>query len=161
MNLEKIYICHWKQLKERKDKLLQLLDYQGIENFTFIESYDKNDWNLTEIKSLYPYAFQRTPSGRFLNEPEISLLLKHYSIISEMSISDNPYALVLEDDVIFCDDFLINLEKSCNQLPKDWDLVWAGTCCNLHSKYIPGKYVYKENSSRCTHAYLILSLIHI
>ena len=155
MNLEKVYICHWIRLKERKNKLLQLLSHQNIKNFTFIEDYDKDNWNLVKLKELYPNVFERTPSGRFLNCSEISLLLKHYHILKDLSASDNSYALVLEDDVIFCDDFLINLEKCFTQLPKDWDLVWVGTCCNLHSNYIPGKYVYRENSSRCTHAYLI------
>ena len=155
MNLEKVYICHWKKLIDRKKELLKKLEDQNIKQFTFIEEYDKDNWNLAKLKELYPNVFERTPSGRFLNFSEISLLLKHYHILNELSVSDNSYSLVLEDDVIFCDDFLINLGKSFNQLPKDWDLVWIGTCCNLHSDYIHGKYIYRENSSRCTHAYLI------
>lgn len=155
MNLDKIYICHWKKLKERKNNILELLEEQNLKNFTFIENYDKDTWDIFELKKKFPYAFQKTPSGRFLNEPEISLLLKHYYIMQELVSSDSSYALVLEDDAVFCDNFLINLKQYFNQLPKNWDLVWVGTCCNLHSKYVEGKNIYFEKSSRCTHAYLI------
>lgn len=155
MKLEKIYICHWKKLKDRKENLLKSLGNQNIKNYVFVEDYDKDDWNLNELKKKFPYVFKKTPKGRNLNNSETSLLLKHYHIMRDLNSSDSDYALVLEDDVVFCDNFLNNLEVCYNQFPSDWDLVWVGTCCNLHSEYIEGKYVYPETSSRCTHAYLI------
>lgn len=155
MNLDKIYICHWKKLLSRKQKLLNSLNEQNIKNYIFIEDYDKDDWNEEELKNQFPDAFGKTPSGRNLNNSEISLLLKHYYIMRDLLNSDSSYALVLEDDVVFCNDFLDSLERCYNQLPSDWDFVWVGTCCNLHSKYTKGKSVYREKTSRCTHAYLI------
>ena len=155
MNLNKIYICHWKRLTDRKEELLKNLKDQNIKNYTFIEDYDKDNWDISELKKIFPHVFGKTPSGKFLNHPEISLLLKHYHIILDLYNSDNSYALVLEDDVVFCDNFLDELKNCFVDLPDDWDLVWVGTCCDLHSKYVPGKKIYPEKSSRCTHAYMI------
>jgi GR25 family glycosyltransferase involved in LPS biosynthesis len=156
MNLGKVYICHWKKLKDRKNELIEILKEENILQYEFNEKYDKDDWDIGELKKIHPYAFRKTPSGRYLNESEISLLLKHYDIIRELSSNNAEYLLVLEDDVILCDDFLDNLEKCFNELPKDWDLVWVGTCCDLHEPKIENKLVYKtKRGSRCTHAYLI------
>jgi len=156
MNLEKLYICHWKKLKNRKKEILEILKEENILEYEFNEKYDKDNWDIDELKKLYPYAFKPTPSGRYLNNSEISLLLKHYDIISQLSSNNIKYALVLEDDVILCDNFLHHLENCFEELPKDWDLVWVGTCCNLHEPKIGDKLVYKTNrGSRCTHAYLI------
>lgn len=156
MNLKKIYVCHWKKLKDRKKEVIEILDEENILEYEFNEKYDKDDWNIDELKKLYPYAFEKTPSGRYLNDSEISLLLKHYDIIRELSNTDIEYALVLEDDVILCDNFLDYLKRCFDELPKDWDLVWVGSCCNLHEPKIDDRLVYKtERGSRCTHAYLI------
>lgn len=156
MELKNIYICHWKKLKERKLNLISQLTNQNISNYSFIENYDKDEWDINQLKVLYPYAFNKTPSGRFLTNNEISLLLKHYQIIKNLSCGEDDYTLVLEDDVVLCDNFLNNLEKSYNELPKNWDLLWVGTCCNLHEPIVSNKLVYKtDRGSRCTHAYLI------
>ena len=156
MNLEKVYICHWKKLNDRKKELLEILKEENILEYEFNEKYDKDNWDIDELKKLHPYAFKPTSSGRYLNNSEISLLLKHYDIIFELSSNNIEYALVLEDDVILCDNFLYHLENCFKELPKDWDLVWVGTCCNLHEPKIGDKLAYRTNrGSRCTHAYLI------
>jgi len=155
MNLNKVYICHWKKLSNRKEKLLEDLKEQNIKNYIFIEDYDKDNWNISELKKTFPHVFKKTPSARFLNYSEISLLLKHYHIILDLYNSDDSYALVLEDDVVFCNNFLDELENCFVDFPDDWDLIWVGTCCNLHSKCVPDKKIYPEKSSRCTHAYMI------
>jgi len=156
MNLGKVYICHWKKLKDRKNEIIKILKEENILQYEFNEKYDKDEWDIDELKKIHPYAFGKTPSGRYLNDSEISLLLKHYDIIRELSSNNVEYVLVLEDDAILCDDFLDNLEKCFNELPKDWDLVWVGTCCDLHEPKIKNKLVYKtKRGSRCTHAYLI------
>jgi len=110
MNLGKVYICHWKKLKDRKNELIEILKEENILQYEFNEKYDKDEWDIDELKKIHPYAFKKTPSGRYLNNSEISLLLKHYDIIMELSSNNEEYVLVLEDDVILCDDFLDNLE---------------------------------------------------
>lgn len=150
----KTFICHWKKLKERKKVLLEILEEEKIDNYEFISDYDVDEWDVDKIKNEFPKIFDLNPKGRKLKYSEISLSLKHIKIIKEVA-KKYEYALVLEDDVILCDSFKKEFLKTFEQLPKDWDLAWVGTCCNLYSKPHDGMRISRTNGSRCTHAYII------
>jgi GR25 family glycosyltransferase involved in LPS biosynthesis len=150
----KTFICHWKKLKKRKEVLLEVLKEEKIDEYEFVTDYDVDDWNIDEIKKEFPKIFELNPKGRKLKYSEISLSLKHIKIINEVA-EKYDYALVLEDDVILCDNFQEEFLKTFQQLPENWDLGWAGTCCNLHSYPPKGMRISKTNGSRCTHAYII------
>lgn len=153
--IEKIFICHWEKLIDRKKELLTVLSEEKIFDYEFITDYDKDTWNSSEIEKEFPKIFEIVEGyNRKLKFSEISLVLKHIQIIRKIA-EKYEYALVLEDDVILCDNFLTEFEKSFNQLPKDWDLGWVGTCCGLHASPQEGKRIYLKNGSRCTHAYII------
>ena len=160
----KIFVCHWTKLKERKSHLLEVLKDENIVDYEFVEEYDSDDWDINEIGNNFPNIFGKNPEGRYLKNSEISLVLKHIKIVREVAKTYD-YALVLEDDVILCDNFLDEFKKSFEQLPEDWDLAWVGTCCGLHIPSIDDVRVYNTNieefpknfvkGSRCTHAYAI------
>lgn len=152
--MEKIFVCHWKKLTERKKHVIGVLEEEKITEYEFVEDYDSDDWIVGDIEKEFPKIFDKNPKGRNLKNSEISLVLKHIKIIREVAEKYN-YALVLEDDVILCDNFKEEFESSFNDLPEDWDLAWVGTCCNLHSNPIDGKRVSRTTGSRCTHAYVI------
>ena len=150
----KTFICHWNKLIERKSHLLEVLREENIIDYEFMEDYSSDNWNTNEIEKNFPKIFGKNPEGRKLKNSEISLVLKHIKIIKEVA-EKYDYALVLEDDVILCDDFLDEFKKSFDQLPEDWDMAWVGTCCNLHATPIKDQRIAKMGGSRCTHAYLI------
>ena len=153
--IEKIFICHWDKLSDRKKELISVLSEEKIFDYEFVCDYDKENWEEKQIRKEFPKIFEIVEGyGRKLKPSEISLCLKHIKIIREVA-KKYKYALVLEDDVILCDNFLNEFSISFHQLPNDWDVAWVGTCCGLHSPTIEGKRVYKMNGSRCTHAYLI------
>jgi GR25 family glycosyltransferase involved in LPS biosynthesis len=155
MMIEKIFICHWNKLIDRKRELIQILSEENIFDYEFICDYDTESWDKEKIREEFPKIFENVDGyDRKLKPSEISLSLKHVKIIREVAKKYN-YALVLEDDVILCDNFLTEFSQSFDQLPVDWDLAWVGTCCGLHSPNVNDKRVYTANSSRCTHAYLI------
>ncbi len=150
----KTFICHWEKLKERKKILLEVLQEENLSEYEFITDYDVDNWNIEEIKKKFPKIFDLNPKGRTLKNSEISLSLKHIEIINQVA-EKYEYALVLEDDVILCDNFQEEFLKTFEQLPEDWDLGWVGTCCNLYSKPPEGMRISKTSGSRCTHAYII------
>ena len=153
--IKKIFICHWDKLIDRKKELIRVLSEEKIFDYEFVYDYDKETWNEQEIRSQFPKIFEIVDGyDRKLKPSEISLSLKHVKIIREVA-EKYDYALVLEDDVILCDNFIEEFFNSFNQLPDDWDLSWVGTCCNLHAPAIEGKRVYQMDGSRCTHAYAI------
>lgn len=166
MKIPKIFIAHWERLIERKQNIIEQLKIHGLENFEFITDYDKDNWDINSIKKEYPKIFEIVegndpfsgiPYNRKLKYSEISLTLKHLKIIEEISEKFN-WALILEDDATFCDNFLDEFEKSFLELPNDWDLAFPGGCCNLHAPTVnySNSRVHKVSAqSRCTHGYLI------
>ena len=156
--IDKIFICHWDKLTDRKEELIKVLSEENIFDYEFVCDYDKDTWSEEEIKYDFPKIFEVVEGyGRKLKSSEISLSLKHVKIIREVA-EKYEYALVLEDDVILCDNFVEEFLESHNQLPDDWDIAWVGTCCGLHAPTSKGKRVYRVNGSRCTHAYAISNI---
>lgn len=157
----KTYICHWSKLSERKVYLSQIISSLGINDVEWVESYDKDNWDVEKIKNEYPKVFDLNPSGRHLKKSEISLLLKHCYIIKEVANGNDHYALVLEDDAQLCDNFLNLLKEYIAEMPEDWDIGWPGDCCNLSlyhfykEQYIEGKRIYAKEHSRCTHCFVL------
>jgi len=160
----KIFVLHCKKLVERKEFLLKQFEKHGITDFEFIERYDLNDNDITEKDwSIFD-----------LEDPDlkhkhsmVSLILKHiyaYKLISESYDA----GLILEDDVVFDDNFVDTLDKYITQLPEDYDMMFIGNGCNLH---IPREYqvegcnVYKkcaeptywggDGVTRCTDSYVV------
>lgn len=156
LKIDKIYICHWSKLTERKINLINHLHRLNIHDYQWVENYDKETWNIDSIKLEYPNVFEPNPKGRLLKYSEISLLLKHCWIIKDAYEHGYNDVLVLEDDVILDSEFIDKFNKFKSQLPICYDIAWVGSCCDLHAApIVEGKNVYKVNGSRCTHAYLL------
>lgn len=157
-NINEIFICHYTKLSDRKIILQEKLNTLGL-NVNWVECYDKEELNMDEL--YYTYINYNKPLNieghrdRFLKQSEISLMLKHNYIWEQMVEKNIENVLVLEDDVVFEDNFIEKFNKYTEELPSDYDLLWVGSCCNIHATITEGKYLYKENGSRCTHAYMI------
>lgn len=156
INVSKTYVCHWTKLSERKQYMQQHLAEAGINDVVWVENYDKNNWNEDEIRIDYPKAFNvMSIDNRKMRNSEISLALKHCWIIKDIFTHMYDSALILEDDVLLCSDFVNTFNRFKQDLPADWDCCWVGTCCNIHAEVIPGKNVYHGGKSRCTHAFMV------
>ncbi len=160
-NIDKIFICHYTKLAERKPILDIQIKIQKLADITtWVESYDKEEMNINELVKTLPNINNRLNilghKSRTLRMSEISLILKHNHIWKTMVDEDIENVLVLEDDAILKDNFIEEFNKYSDEIPTDYDLLWVGSCCGLHAKPLEdGKHIYKKNGSRCTHAYLI------
>ena len=139
-------ICHYTPLSDRKISVLKQLNNNNISDFNLIEIYNKEDLSKNNLEK-----FDN------LKLSEISLFLKHISIY-EKNLYNKDYIVVLEDDFIFKDNPIINIEKIINEANNNgiWDLIFSGDCCNLHYKNVENyKNLYKTNLSRGTCMYII------
>jgi len=109
---------------------------QNITNYEFIENFDK--YEITDSESS---IFDKT-----YKKSTMSLHLKHfyvYKLIAEQYEN----ALIFEDDVILCDNFMEKLNNYLTQLPTYYDMLFIGDGCNLHiekHKLIPNQNIYEK-----------------
>lgn len=157
-----IYICHYTKLPTRKPILDNQLNGLGLSEMSkWVEVYDQDDIDFEQLPKQLPninkpLKIDGRHNNRLLKKSEISLILKHNYIWNEMIDKNIDNVIVLEDDALLDSDFVNKLNNYTKDLPKDYDLLWIGSCCNLHSKKIENdKHIYMENGSRCTHGYMI------
>lgn len=157
LNIDKVYVCHYSKLTERKEKLIKQFQFHNIENYEFVECYDKDNWDKNQIRELFPKMdIDRTGGTCSLNDAEKSLLMKHCWIINDMHKNNYESVMVFEDDVVLVDNFVELFNEYKKEMPEDWDIGWVGSCFNLKEPQRPGKRVYKTSrGSRCTHAFCL------
>lgn len=153
----KIYVIHYTPLIERKKHILIQFEKQNITNYEFIEKYNKEDLNECD-KVLF---------DKSIGESMMSLMNKHFYIY-KLIAKNYENSLILEDDVVLCDNFNEILNKYINQLPNDYDMLFIGDGCNLHieaNRLTQNKNIYEkclyptiwggDGASRCTDSYII------
>jgi len=167
----KTYILHCKKFKERKlfieNQIIKLFS-----NYEFYEDYDANDLTEDIIKKYYDPCPEKQlfkfklwfeenkgiATARLLNPAEISLTIKHYEVLKKIANSSDPYAIILEDDVIFDLNFLELFKKYLKETPKDFDVIFMGSGANLKPiNTVPNKiwYLKTHPASKCADSYLI------
>lgn len=143
----KIYITHYTPLIERKENIINQLKIYNIDNYEFIEVYDRE--NLTNANIV---------KFSHITLSETSLFLKHIEIYKKyVDNNKNELVIVLEDDAIFVDNFKEKLDIYVQELEKinDWDVIFTADCCNLHIKSVKEKLFYSSNGSRGTCMYIL------
>lgn len=142
----KIYITHYTPLKERKENIIKQLNLYGINNYEFIEVYDRDILTKEDLDKFSHITLSET-----------SLFLKHIEIFKKES-NNNEVVIVLEDDAIFVDNFKEKLDKYIEELKNlnNWDVIFTAECCNLHIKNIVKEQIfYSSNGSRGTCMYIL------
>ena len=108
----KVYIINLKQSTERKESILREISKQNIKSFELIEAVDGNKLNNEELNlCTFKNKKNYNPWGPKLTYSQIGCALSHIKIYKDFINSKYEYALILEDDAIFLDNFTLNLQK--------------------------------------------------
>ena len=164
----KTYIAHYAPLKGRKKNLDELLSTVAYKDFCFVIDEPPDNF-INQHYSPSPHLWKdRTLSldygsvidYRALSKAEISLLYKHYLMFEKIASGNDSYALILEDDVIFGENFKEELKNSIEQTPPDWDFIFIGSGCSLRippRQLKPNKISYLKNhpAGKCTDSFLV------
>ena len=132
----KIFVLHYSKLVDRKKHILEQFNKQGIIDYEFIEKYDKEDLQDSDMLLF----------DKCMGKSMMSLMNKHFYVYKLIS-KNYESALIFEDDVILNDNFIENLNKYMSQLPEIFDMLFIGDGCNLHiekDKLIPNKNIYEK-----------------
>lgn len=166
-----VYIAHYSPLVERR----AFLDTQ-LAQYNIDAQWFEQEPSSQEIERLYspsPSAWKMKISQvpnqapepfRFLNKADdtadVSLAYKHIKMYEKIVEKNILTCLILEDDVIFEEDFVNRFNFNLYNLPKDWDMVFIGSGCDLRispSRLKIGKisYLKEHPASKCTDSYII------
>ena len=96
-----------------------------------LEYYEQPNYNNTPITydnftSIYNHSLGHR--GRKLSEE--SLALKQYEACRLISSMDISYGLIIEDDCVFTDNFMVKLNEKMKEFPVDWDIYYPNSCPN-------------------------------
>jgi GR25 family glycosyltransferase involved in LPS biosynthesis len=175
MKPDKIYIVHYTKLKDRYDSLVPFLENCKIP-YEFITDFDQEVLDEKILNNFYNPDKQKFENKikhlwdsnihkfRYLNKPEISCTIKHLVAIKKLSQECKNFGLILEDDVLFYDNFNKNYKTYIEKTPEDWDSIFLGDGCGvnfqndsiLRSKKINDNlFLMPPPATNCAEAYLM------
>ena len=112
------------------------------------------DYERTGLFTIHKYEVDNP--GYTMGPKTVSLHLSHYMLWNVLLRQPGDSFWVLEDDCLWDSDWRPRWEQAIKSLPKDWDLLYLGSCC---AKDKPG---WKVNDNlhvvqfpQCTHAYQV------
>lgn len=132
------------------------LKKQGILNYTFFKAINGLEINYNDNP-----LFSKTAVNQLLNAPQTyGLTLSPgaaglYATWNEIiNLYENHEDIILlEDDIVFCENFLQELKNACNNAPSDYDILYLGS----HSR----KNITNDDNLLQPHDFIKLSQVQI
>lgn len=149
----KIYLIHYKVLKERIEGIINLLlSCDSVEDIEIITSENSQvkfstvEENQKELPEGFP--------NHLTSNLERSVYHKHFRAFQKIANGGVP-AIILEDDAIFDPKEFDRFVKECEEMPSDLDWCFFGTGLNLK---LPGSGFVKHDGrlkSKCADSMLV------
>lgn len=152
ITIDKTYIIHFEKLVNRKSYLDNaIIDKVGFHNFEYIISTEESDKNILKKNS---YVF-KPEILRHLSNAEICNYEIQFGVWKKIANENYDNCLIVEDDIIFKENFNENFASLLNDVPEDYDICFIAECCNLYPNN-PHKLKFIEShTNRCCVGYII------
>lgn len=162
-----IYIINLKNRPDRKRRILNELSKHNINhsNTTIIDAINGNDLNISWLMKKNIYRNDET-IYRPMRRGEIGCYLSHIKCWDMIAESGHDYALVIEDDVVFVDNFKQKINNMLTELANyDWDVFCLGRNCKTSHGFDGfckngakiNNFLYPDVLGYATFAYIIRS----
>lgn len=134
--IDKTYIINLSRRNDKRKHMvneLTKLKGAGTElNHVFFDAIDGNDKEVTsQYKFHIPNWFDLN-SGKAMTNGEVGCALSHYSVwkdivasVENNNLSQNCNVLILEDDVIFLDNFMEKMQLYINEIDLKYDMIYV------------------------------------
>ena len=90
--IDKIFVCHWDKLTDRKKELIEVLSEENIFDYEFVCDYDKETWSEEEIKNqTFQEYYIPAPRGEIYDYKNIKIVktnIEQYLYINLRKIND-------------------------------------------------------------------------
>jgi len=127
--MDHIVVVNLERAEDRKDKLQKQFEALKISNFSFFPAYDGK--NIINAAFSVP-IIKGVGIGRKLNISEISIIISHIGALKHAQIMGYDNVIILEDDVVICEDWEKRLKELKKVLPETWEYVYLAG----HSDYV-------------------------
>jgi GR25 family glycosyltransferase involved in LPS biosynthesis len=109
------------------------------------------------LKASIPYEIDNPGSGYTIDAKHIGCSLSHWMLWKALDFGEcgTPFWMVVEDDVVFRENWRERVEKALETVPPGWDMIYPGSCCTIGRR---GKEVGDglfEGVPLCTHCYIV------
>lgn len=179
-----VFIIHYKKLTERKEYLTKTLREHGFTQVYWFDQFDRDTLTEEQLK-MYVYDEEKWMSSnavwhhydskpRPLTGPEVACTLTHIEIYKYIIENGIQKALILEDDVIFKQNFKEDFKATMDEITSlndEFDMCFLndafGWTINNYKEncgyigslnkntFIPGKHIYRMYGGRCSDSYII------
>jgi len=155
MNLPKIFCLTLKDTPKRREYAENHFKQHDLD----VEFFEGINGSKFGLKTKIPYN-DDDPNGPdyFIKEGRIGCLLSHFMLWKTIWHNNYDEILILEDDVVLCENFKEKLIELKNKLPDDWQYVFVGNCCLVPPEYqtsVRDGIIIPSHPPMCTHAYMI------
>lgn len=155
----KIFCLTLKDTPKRKEYAKKHFEIHGLD-VEFFEGINNHKFGLvTTIPYLDDIPNWKPGDYEFyISKGQIGCLLSHYMLWKTLSHLPYEEIIIVEDDVILCDDFKNKFQSFKSQLPNDWQYVFIGYCCLAGNEYqikVSDNIITTTHAPMCTHAYMI------
>ena len=165
--IDKTYIVNLARRQDKRKHMeneIDKLEKQGINlNHTFFDAIDGSDRDiLSKYKFNTPNWFDPN-SGKVMTAGEVGCALSHYLIwcdivknVENNNISDNCRVLILEDDIIFVNDFLTKLKNYVTEIDLTCDMLYVHRKpLDLENETRVSTHINRANKSYWTCGYIL------
>ena len=141
---DKIYVIHYPVLRDRKQRVQAFFRQHGITNYTFYEGNPRESVPVEKVTQFFSpdrndrlrkAASTDVTAPEVLVEPSLGAIcttISHIEVWQDLVTCGHGRCLILEDDVIFPPDALVNMDKYMDVLPDDLDIGVLHDGCGQH-----------------------------
>jgi GR25 family glycosyltransferase involved in LPS biosynthesis len=159
MFIEKIIVINLLKCEDRKIKLEENLKRVGISesDVIFLSAFDGDLLNDSFDRKIYGNLM-----GRTFAKGEISCTLSHITAIKMAKALNYKNVLILEDDIILCDDFVHKINELEKQLPENWQQIYIGAIINSYGEKVSENLynIVIDDNCMATHSYLLNNTVY-
>jgi len=130
-----IIVISLKRANERRDLIKKQLEAFNIDAM-IMDAVDAQDLS-EEQKNKKLHMPNGWRFGESFEPGEIACLMSHKKAIETAKENKAPYVIVLEDDVIFAEDFTKRIKFLLKILPQNWEHVYLSGAPKFNLQYLP------------------------
>lgn len=148
-----ILIINLDRAKERKEVLIPQLEKNGLDYF-FYPAFDGSLISNPGMDlAVQPGNYM---TGNKINNNEVACSLSHIGALTLAKVNNWEYAVILEDDVVICDDFNDRLVDLHKRLPKNWEhVVLSAKTYNAPGPFVTPSLLQTKSRISGTFAYMV------